>query len=74
VSGELHEVAGLFRDAGQARMAAQAARGRGMDAGNPDELPRDADGVHVLLKTSDEPEAARTLLLQYGAYSAKLVS
>jgi hypothetical protein len=55
-------------------MAAQAARGRGMDAGDPDQLLRDADGVHVLVKTSEEPEAARTLLLEYGAYSAKIVS
>jgi chromosome segregation and condensation protein ScpB len=38
-----------------------------MDTADPDQLVRDADGVRVVLRTTDAPEAARTLLLEYGA-------
>jgi hypothetical protein len=55
-------------------MAVDAAHRRGRDAGDPDQLVRDADGVHVSLRTPDSAEAARTLLLEYGAYSATIVS
>ena len=74
MSDELHEVRGLFRDMGQARMAAIAAGRRGMDAANSDQLVSDAEGVHVVIRTPDAPEAARALLLEYGAYSATIAS
>jgi hypothetical protein len=67
---ETHEVVGLFRDRGQARLAVAAARRKGLDVGSPDDLPEDASGVHVVLRTTGAPEDARVLLLTYGAYSA----
>jgi hypothetical protein len=45
-----------------------------MDAANSDQLVSDAEGVHVVIRTPDAPEAARALLLEYGAYSATIAS
>jgi hypothetical protein len=68
----VRQVVGVFRDRGQARLAVAAARRKGLDAPAPDALVEDADGVRVVLRTAGAPEAARQLLLDYGAYSASM--
>jgi hypothetical protein len=59
-------VVGLFRDARQAEQAAAEARRRGLQVG--DETVQDADGVHVVVHAASNPDDARQLLLQFGAY------
>jgi hypothetical protein len=53
-------------------MAVAAALRKGLDVHEPDALVEDADGVHVVLRTTGAPEDARQLLLEYGAYSASM--
>jgi hypothetical protein len=67
---ELHRVTGMFRDAGQARLAIDAARQKGMLPPDPDNLPQHASGVTVIIQTAGSVEDARHLLLAHGAYSA----
>ena len=68
-----HNVAGLFRDRGQATLAVAAAQRKGLEVvGSPNDLPEDASGVHVVLRTTGSPDAARVLLLTYGAYAASV--
>jgi hypothetical protein len=74
MAGEVHEVAGVFRDLTQARLAVEAARKRGMRPTDPDSITQDAAGVHVNVRTTGSPEEARRLLLEYGAYSATIAS
>jgi hypothetical protein len=74
MQAELHQVAGIFRDPMQVRLALEAARKRGMETGEPDSMVQDAAGVHVSVHTSGSAEEARQLLLDYGAYSATIVS
>jgi hypothetical protein len=69
---EVHEVAGVFRDPAQARLAVEAARKQGIGTVDPDSMLQDAAGVHVNLRTSGSPDQARRLLLEYGAYSATI--
>jgi len=69
---DVHQVVGVFRDRGQARLAVTAARRKGLEAPAPDALVEDADGVHVILRTTGAPEDARQLLLDYGAYGASM--
>jgi hypothetical protein len=68
----VHDVVGVFRDRGQARLAVAAARRKGLDAPGPDALVEDAAGVHVVLRTTRAPEDARQLLLDYGAYRTSM--
>ena len=71
---EMHQVASIFRDPMQARLAVEAAHKRGMKADVPDSMVQDADGVHVSVHTRGSAEEARQLLLDYGAYSVRIVS
>jgi hypothetical protein len=71
---EIYEIAGVFRDLTQARLAINAARTRGMDTNDAANIVKDGAGFHVQVRTSSSPDAARQLLLEYGAYSATVVS
>ncbi len=64
------EVVGLFRDPGQAQMAANALQGQGMAVVDVEALPRDAAGTHVRVRTGGHADVAQRVLLRYGAYSA----
>jgi hypothetical protein len=66
----LQEVVGLFRDRSQAEFAVAAARRKGLAVSEGEAIVEDADGLHVVLRTTGRPEAARQLLLDYGAYRA----
>jgi hypothetical protein len=68
---DIHEIAGVFRDLTQAKLAVKAARGRGWQTSDP---VQDGAGAHVTLRTDGSAEQARQLLLEYGAYSATAVS
>ncbi len=70
----MHEVASMFRDPTQARLAVEAARKRGMETDVPDSMVQDAAGVHVSVRTNGPVDEARQLLLDYGAYTATIVS
>jgi hypothetical protein len=74
MANEVHEVAGVFRDLAQARLAVNAARKRGMHTDDPESIVQDGDGAHVRVRTSGSADASRELLLEYGAYSATIVS
>lgn len=67
---DYRQVVGLFRDRGQARLAVAEALRHGLDTPGSEALVEDAEGVHVILRTNGQPEAARRLLLEYGAYRA----
>ena len=62
----------MFRDWTQARLAVVAACTGGLDAAPPDDLVEDAAGAFVTLCTTGEPEVARRLLLEFGAYIASV--
>ena len=70
---EGRQVVGLFRDRGQARLAVAAARRLGLGVQAADELLEDAEGVHVALLATAQPEHVRQLLLEYGAYRATVL-
>jgi hypothetical protein len=69
---DTRRVVGIFRDRGQAKLAVAAALRLALDVQAPHALVEDADGVHVVLHTTGQPEDARRLLLEYGAYSASV--
>jgi hypothetical protein len=69
MASDIHEIAGVFRDLTQARLAVNAARKRGWQASDP---VQDDAGAHVSLRGS--ADQAKQLLLEYGAYSATTVS
>jgi hypothetical protein len=69
---DVREIAGVFRDRDQAKLAAAAARRQGLEVPAPEDLVEDAAGVHVILGTTGVPEDARQLLLECGAYSASM--
>jgi hypothetical protein len=66
----LQQVAGIFRDRTQVKLAITAARRQGLDVPESNAVAEDAAGLHVVLRTTGAPEVARQLLLDYGAYSA----
>jgi hypothetical protein len=66
----LQEVVGIFRDRSQAEFAVAAARRKGLAVSEGEAIVEAADGLHVVLRTTGRPEAARQLLLDYGAYRA----
>ncbi len=70
---EARLVVGIFRDRGQAKLAAAAALRQAFEVDEPEALAEDASGVHVTLHTTAKPEQARRLLLEYGAYSVSEV-
>jgi hypothetical protein len=70
---EVHQITGIFRDRGQARLAMAEARRQGLDVEEPELLTEDADGVHVILRATGGVEDARRLLLEYGAYRASVL-
>ena len=74
MASEVHQVAGVFRDLRQAKLAVAAARRRGMQTNDPDSIFQDAAGAHVNVRTPGSADEARQLLLEYGAYSATNVS
>ena len=74
MASEIHQIAGVFRDLTQAKLAVAAARRRGMQTNDPDSIVQDAAGAHVTVRTSGPADEARQLLLEYGAYSATNVS
>lgn len=49
---EPHQVAGMFRDPMQARLAVEAARKRGVQTHNPDRMVQDAEDVRVSVGTT----------------------
>ena len=71
MASEIHQIAGVFRDLTQAKLAVAAARRRGMQTNDPDSI---AAGAHVTVRTPGSADEARQLLLEYGAYSATNVS
>ncbi len=74
MANQIHEVAGVYRDLTQARLGLKAARRRGMETTEDADIVQDTDGFHVRVRTSGSTDAARQLLLEYGAYSATVVS
>jgi hypothetical protein len=74
MAGDIHQVAGVFRDLTQARLAIKAARQRGLQTSDPDSIVQDAAGAHVSVRTGGSADEVRQLLLEYGAYSATSVS
>ncbi len=70
MTNQIHEVAGVYRDLTQARLGLKAARRRGMETTEDADIVQDTDGFHVRVRTSGSTDAARQLLLEYGAYSA----
>jgi hypothetical protein len=74
VDTEMHQVAGIFRDPVQARLAVEAARKRGMATDGITSMVQDSAGTHVNVRTGGSAEEARALLLEYGAYSATIVN
>jgi hypothetical protein len=66
------QVVGVFRDRRQAELAIAAARRKGLDVPECEDLFEDAAGLHVVLRTTTAAAEARRLLLDYGAYSATI--
>ncbi len=71
---QIHEVAGVYRDLTQASLGLKAARRRGMETTEDSDIVQDRDGFHVRVRTNGSTDAARQLLLEYGAYSATIVN
>ncbi|MGI9147960.1 MAG: hypothetical protein ACR2IK_15640 [Chloroflexota bacterium] len=66
-------VVGIFRDRGQAKLAVAAALRQAFEVDGPETLAEDASGVHVTVHPKANPDEARRLLLQYGAYTVSEV-